>query len=66
MSATTIVLIACLAVLAVLMLGINAFRRGGDYNRNNANRFMRWRLGLQALAVVVIVVVIYFRQQSGG
>ena len=66
MTATTIVLIACLAVMAVLVLGINAFRRGGDYNKNNANKLMRWRIGLQALAVVIILVVIYIRRQNGG
>ncbi|MEM9319773.1 MAG: twin transmembrane helix small protein [Pseudomonadota bacterium] len=66
MPASTLVLIACLAVLAVLLLGINAFRRGGTYNRNNANKLMRWRLGLQAFAVVMIVVVIYIRRQNGG
>lgn len=65
MPVTMIVLVACLAVLAVLALGINAFRRGGEYNKNNANKLMRWRLGLQALAVVIIVVVIYFRRQNG-
>ncbi|MEM9755851.1 MAG: twin transmembrane helix small protein [Pseudomonadota bacterium] len=66
MSATTIVIVACLAVLVVLLLGINAFRRGGEYNKNNANKLMRWRLGLQALAVIIIVVVIYIRRQNGG
>ncbi|MEM1272717.1 MAG: twin transmembrane helix small protein [Pseudomonadota bacterium] len=66
MSITTIVITACLAVLAVLILGINAFRRGGEYNRSNANRLMRWRLGLQALAVVIILVAIYIRRETGG
>lgn len=66
MPATTIVLVACLAVFAVLLLGINAFRRGGEYNKNNANKLMRWRLGLQALAIVIIVVAIYIRRQNGG
>ena len=66
MTATTLVIVACLAVLAVLALGINAFRRGGEYNKNNANKLMRWRLGLQALAIVIIVVVIYIRRQNGG
>ena len=66
MTTTTIVLIACLAVMAVLALGINAFRRGGEYNKNNANKLMRWRIGLQALAVVIILVVIYIRRQNGG
>ena len=66
MTATTIVLIACLAVVVVLALGINAFRRGGEYNKSNANKLMRWRLGLQAFAVIIILAVIYIRRQNGG
>ncbi|MBF9034904.1 twin transmembrane helix small protein [Rhodobacterales bacterium HKCCE2091] len=66
MPASTIVLIACLAVVVVLALGINAFRRGGEYNRNNANKLMRWRLGLQALAVLVILLVVWLRGSGGS
>lgn len=61
-----IVLLACFAVLAILLMGINSFRRGGEYNRNNANRFMRWRIGAQFVAILLILAFIYYRQQSGG
>ena len=36
--------IACLAVLAVLMVGVGGFARGGDFNRKYANKIMRLRL----------------------
>jgi len=57
---------ACLAVLGVLAVGIGGFAKGGEFNRRNGNRMMRWRLGLQAVAVVLIVAFVWLRQQSGG
>lgn len=56
-----LVAVACLAVLAVLLLGIGSFGRGGEYNRKNANKIMRWRIGLQAVAVIMILIFVYFR-----
>jgi hypothetical protein len=45
-----IALLACLAVLVILLMGINSFRRGGEYARQNSNKFMRWRLIAQFIA----------------
>ena len=56
-----LVAIACLAVLAVLMLGIGSFGKGGEFNRKNANKIMRWRVGLQAVAVVMILIFVWLR-----
>ncbi|WP_323043065.1 twin transmembrane helix small protein [Gemmobacter sp.] len=55
-----------IAVLAVLMLGLGSFAKGGDFNRRNANRFMRWRLYAQAIAVVLIVGFAYLRHTWGN
>ena len=52
--------LACLAVVAVLMIGIGGFARGGDFNRKYANKIMRLRLLLQFVAVVLIVAFVYF------
>jgi hypothetical protein len=52
--------LAALAVLAILMVGIAGFARGGDFNRRNANRLMRWRIAAQAVAVVLIVAFAWF------
>jgi hypothetical protein len=52
--------IVCLAVLAVLMVGILGFARGGDFNRKHANKIMRLRLLLQFIAVLLIVAFVYF------
>ena len=59
-----IAIVAVLAVAAVLMLGIGGFGRGSEFNRKHANRVMRWRIGLQALAVAVIALVVYLRGGS--
>lgn len=52
--------LACLAVLGVLLFGIGTFAKGGEFNRRNANKIMRWRLLLQAIAVVLIVLLVAF------
>ena len=52
--------LACLAVLAVLMIGVGGFARGGEFNKRHANRIMRWRLILQFVAVLLIVAFVYF------
>ena len=56
--------IACLAVLAVLMLGVGGFARGGDFNKKHANRIMRLRILLQFIAVALIVAFVYFTRRS--
>jgi hypothetical protein len=61
-----IALLACLAVLVILLMGINSFRRGGEYARQNSNKFMRWRLIAQFIAIVLVLAFIYVRRQNGG
>ena len=52
--------IACLAVGVVLILGIGAFAKGGEFNKKNANKLMRLRLILQFVAVIFILVFVAF------
>ena len=61
-----LVLAACAVVLVILLLGINSFRRGGAFARENSNKFMRWRLIAQFVAILLIVAFVYLRRQSGG
>jgi hypothetical protein len=60
-----VILLLLAAVTGVLALGIGSFGKGGDYNRRNANKLMRWRLGLQFAAVVLIVLFVWLRGQAG-
>ncbi|MFO1202237.1 MAG: twin transmembrane helix small protein [Tabrizicola sp.] len=56
--------IACLVVLGILLFGIGTFARGGEFNKRNANKIMRWRLGVQFVAVVVIAAFAWLRSRS--
>ena len=56
--------VAALAVLAVLLLGIGGFAKGGEFNRRNANRIMRWRIGLQFVAVLLILLFVAVQRGS--
>lgn len=57
--------LSVLVVLGILLLGIGSFGKGGDFNRKNANKIMRWRIGAQAFAVVVILLFVYLRRNGG-
>ena len=56
--------VACFVVLAILLFGIGTFARGGEFNRRNANRIMRWRLGVQFVAVILIVAFAWLRARG--
>ena len=56
--------LACLAVLAVLIIGVGGFARGGEFNRKYANKIMRLRILLQFIAVVLIVAMVYFAERG--
>jgi hypothetical protein len=57
--------LAVLAVLGILVLGLGSFGKGGAFNRKNANKIMRWRIGAQLIAVILIVLFVYLRGQGG-
>ncbi len=62
MGALDYLLIAVLAaVVVVLLLGVLSMARGGDAGRKYSNKMMRWRVGLQFLAVIVIVAMFFLR-----
>ena len=56
---------ACLVVVFILALGIGGFAKGGEFNRKNSNRLMRYRIYAQAIAVVVLLVFLFFRSSGG-
>lgn len=57
--------VACLAVVGVLALGLGGFAGGGAFNKKNSNKLMRYRIAAQFVAVIFIVVFVYFRNQGG-
>ena len=54
-----IVLAATLAVAVVLFLGLFNMMRGGSANLSQ--KLMRWRVGLQFVAILVIMGVLWLR-----
>ena len=53
--------IAVGAVLVVLLLGLANMFRGGS--SNTSQKLMRWRVGLQAVAIVVLMAALYLSQR---
>ncbi len=50
--------LALLGVVAVLVLGLWNMLRGGSTNRSQ--KLMRWRVGLQFIAIIAVMTAIYF------
>ena len=53
-----IIVIAMVATLGELLVGVIGMARGGNFNRKNANKLMRARVALQALAVGLFAIVL--------
>lgn len=60
-----VAIVACIAVVIILMLGLGGFAGGGAFNKKNSNRLMRYRIGAQFLAVVLILLYVLFRNEAG-
>ncbi|MEQ8255173.1 MAG: twin transmembrane helix small protein [Roseovarius confluentis] len=61
-----LVALACGVVAVVLILGISNFGKEGIENAKRSNKFMRWRIIAQFVAVVLILLFVYIRRQMGG
>lgn len=53
---------AAFVVLGILMFGIGAFAKGGDFGRRHSNRLMRWRIIAQFIAVLLILLLVWLHQ----
>ena len=56
--------VALFSVIGILFWGIVTMARGGAYNVKNSNRFMRYRIIFQALALLIIITLMWFRQSN--
>jgi hypothetical protein len=54
-----VVALAIGAVFIALLLGLANMLRGGSANASQM--FMRWRVGLQFVAILIILAILYFR-----
>jgi hypothetical protein len=54
-----LIIAALVATLIVLVLGLRSMARGGEYDREHAEKFMWERIGLQALVILLLVAAVY-------
>ncbi|TMV02128.1 twin transmembrane helix small protein [Ruegeria sediminis] len=59
-----VLLLAMAAVVAVLIIGIGGFAKGGAFNAKYSNKMMRLRILFQFIAVVLIVLYVFLRGQG--
>jgi hypothetical protein len=59
MSGFVIVLLvlAMLATVGVLFVGLFSMARGGEFNQRNSNKLMRWRIVCQAVALALFALL---------
>lgn len=60
------VAVSLLVVLGTLGLGIVSVARGGAFNEKWGNRFMRWRVTAQAVAIGVILFGFWYTGSHHG
>ena len=53
--------VTMLAVLAVLLIGVIGFAKGGKFNAKNGNKLMQLRVLLQFVAIVAILIFVWIR-----
>ncbi len=53
-----LMILAMLAVLAVMVLGLFSMARGGDFNAKYGNRLMWWRVRLQFVALGLFALAV--------
>ena len=59
-----ILMVALFAVAGILGWGVLTMARGGDYNINNSNRIMRYRIIFQAIALIIILGLMWWQRNG--
>ncbi len=54
-----ILAVALAALVIVLLAGLVAMARGGEFNRKHGNKLMRWRVALQGSAILLFMLVMW-------
>jgi len=62
---TILLLIAMVATLAVLVVGLVGFFIGGEFNARYGNKLMRARVAMQALAIVLLFALFLLNRGWG-
>jgi hypothetical protein len=51
-----LLIVALVATVGVLFLGLFSMARGGEFNKKYGNRLMRWRVFMQGAALVLLAL----------
>ena len=66
-----LIVAAMIATVLILFTGLFGFARGKDGGKSNkdggqrANKIMRWRVGMQLIAILLFVIFAYFIRGQG-
>lgn len=60
-----LIVLAVMAVVVVLMIGLGGFADGGEFNKKNGNKMMRYRIIAQFIAVLLILGFVWLRGDAG-
>ncbi|MHA6265239.1 twin transmembrane helix small protein [uncultured Aliiroseovarius sp.] len=60
-----LVVVAVGSVAIILLMGIGTFGIGGETSRKHSNRFMRYRIYAQAVAIALILLFVWIRGGNG-
>lgn len=60
-----LIIVACVIVVAVLMLGLGGFAKGSGWAQKNSNKLMQMRIAAQFVAVLLILAYVALRGTGG-
>ncbi len=55
-----IIILALLATIVSLFMGVVSMGRGGEYDEKHSNQMMRARVVFQGVALLLMLVALYF------
>ena len=56
-----VIVLALVATIMVMMIGLFAMGRGGDFDEKVSTRLMFARVAIQAFAIVLLILAVYLR-----
>ena len=56
-----LIALAMLSVAGILLWGVITMARGGEYNKKNSNKIMRYRIVFQAAALCIFLGLLLIR-----
>ena len=57
-----LIALAMLSVAGILLWGVITMARGGEYNKKNSNKIMRYRIVFQAAALFIFLGLLLIRE----